>query len=81
MDGKTRVPAYGMVFLPQNLSTGNEKIAGCSSILSVATLCRPRYMTRGSNARVRPNTGIVDDVVNLVLLFGNVDPNTHGLKV
>ena len=30
------VPAFGMVILPQNLSTGNGQIPGCSCILSVA---------------------------------------------
>ena len=29
------VPAFGMVILPQNLSTGNRQIPGCSCILSV----------------------------------------------
>ena len=32
------VPAYGMVFLPQNPSTSNGKIPGCSCILSLAWL-------------------------------------------
>ena len=39
MDGKSRryamVTAFDMVILPQNLSTGNGKIPGCSCILSV----------------------------------------------
>ena len=30
-------PAFGMVILPQNLSTGNGKVPGCSCILSVAS--------------------------------------------
>ena len=29
------IPTFGMVILPQNLSTGNAKIPGCSCILSV----------------------------------------------
>ena len=31
-------PAYGMIFLTQNPSTGNGKLLGCSFILSVGTL-------------------------------------------
>ena len=30
------IPAFGMVILPQNPSTGNGKVPGCSCILSVA---------------------------------------------
>ena len=35
------VPAFGRVILPQNLSTGNGKIPGCSCILSVVYSCTP----------------------------------------
>ena len=31
------IPAFGMVILPQNFSTGNGQIPGCSCILSVGT--------------------------------------------
>ena len=31
------IPAFGMIILPQNLSTGNGQVPGCSCILSVAT--------------------------------------------
>ena len=39
VDGRSRryamVPAFGMVISPQNLSTGNGQVPGCSCILSV----------------------------------------------
>ena len=36
------VPAFGMVILPQNPSTGNGQVPGCSCILSVV---RPQNAT------------------------------------
>ena len=33
----TMIPAFGMVILTQNLSTGNVQVPGCSFILSVGT--------------------------------------------
>ena len=42
VDGKSRryamIPAFGMVILPQNPSTGDGQIPGCSCILSVDRL-------------------------------------------
>ena len=50
MDAKSRrygmVPAFSMVTLPQNLSTGNGKIPGWSCILSVANKANKVAMHR-----------------------------------
>ena len=50
------VPAFGMVILPQNLSTGKGKIPGCSCILTIKASNPGPDTGRAGGAVAQPQT-------------------------
>ena len=47
------IPAFGMVILPQNSSTGNEQVPGWSCILSVVSGTEKICFVRASTYKIR----------------------------
>ena len=84
------IPAFGMVILPQNLSTGDGKIPGCSCIRSVATSVSEQRkpgdlqfhagVARGGQVEAimgqHQRTSNPDDMINECDASGPVEPST-----